>query len=396
MEQHMSQDYNFFQEGAKRLEEAMIGFPDRVPVYAQLHEFALKQLGVSARDFYSTPDLIVNGALEITKSFGIDVASADYDVYDIEAEAIGQELIWDDENMPGTHPINLLINGPEDLPKIRTPDFDSAGRCAMVIETHALFRKVTGLEPTLSFCAPFSLAAGIRGISQLIYDMLEAPDFARNLFDRLTEEVIAPWILYQKKYFPNATSIAGSDATASIPILNPSMIREWVIPYIQRLRELCGPEVCVPNWIGEWRLENPEEMLDLKLTVCPHFIEGQDPDVEELGPQLYKRYAEKRDVPLVLGVGAAFMAQRNIEDEVTARVKQYIEVGGQNGRFALYLCNLGATTPPENVRAAVSAVRAFGEYPLSKPESEGSAANVAPSADGGRASRRRRHPRKEN
>ena len=32
-------------------------------------------------------------------------------------------------------------------------------------------------------------------------------------------------------------------------------------------------------------------MFDLKHQVCPGFVEGQDPDVAELGPSLYKEYA---------------------------------------------------------------------------------------------------------
>jgi hypothetical protein len=63
----------------------------------------------------------------------------------------------------------------------------------------------------------------------------------------------------------------------------------------------------------------------------------------------------------VLGIGAAFLATCT-PDEAADRVRHYIEIGGQNGRFALYLCNLGATTPPENVKAAIEAVRAHGTY----------------------------------
>jgi hypothetical protein len=48
--------------------------------------------------------------------------------------------------------------------------------------------------------------------------------------------------------------------------------------------------------------------------------------------------------------------------EVFERVKRYIEVGGKNGRFALYLCNIDATTPPENVKAAINALNLYGVY----------------------------------
>ena len=354
-------DYSGFQEGAKRLEVAMQGLPDRVPVYAQMHEFAMKEIGVQAKEFYTTPELITPATLEVAERYGIDVAFVDYDCYNVEVEALGQKIIFGDDQMPGVDRSAPLITGPDDLAKIRTPDFDTEGRFSMVIEMHTLFEKLTGVAPSLQFAAPFSLAANIRGIENLIVDIMLNPDFARGLFDAIVEELLAPWILYQKKQLPNAASIGGADATASLPILNLRLLEEWVVPYILRLREICGPEVYVPNWVGEKYLKQPEEMLALKLQVSPDFLEGQDPDVAALGPALYKEYAEAHDVPLVLGVGAGFMALSTPE-EVRERVRHYVEVGGQNGRFALYLCNLGATTPPENIRAAVEAVRAYGRY----------------------------------
>ena len=81
----------------------------------------------------------------------------------------------------------------------------------------------------------------------------------------------------------------------------------------------------------------------------------------ELGPAVYKDYAEKKEVPLILGIGAGFLALSTPQD-ISARVKEYVEVGGQNGRFCLYLCNIGATTPAENIKAAIAAVDAHGTY----------------------------------
>jgi len=347
--------YYSFQEGARRLDEAMKGIPDRVPVYAQMHEFTLNELGIPAKTFYTTPEILTPATLEIAERYHLDVGFVDYDVYNIEAEALGQKIVFFENYTPDVDRSTPLITGPDDLHKIRTPDFDIAGRFAEVIEMHSIYVKLTGLPPSLQFCAPFSLAANIRGLENLILDIRFNPDFARELFKAIVEEVLAPWILYQIKHFPNAASIAGSDAMGSLPILNLDILEKWVVPYILRLREICGPEVHVPNWVGERFLKKPEEMLALKLQVSPRFLEGQDPDVDTLGPALYKEYAEKHDVPLVLGVGAGFLAQASPE-EVRQRVRDYVKVGGENGRFALYLCNLGATTPPDNVRAAHQAI----------------------------------------
>ena len=148
---------------------------------------------------------------------------------------------------------------------------------------------------------------------------------------------------------------------ASLPIINTEILHEWVVPYILRLRDICGSQIYVPNWVGESCLRNPEEIFELKLRVCPNFLEGQDPDVAKIGPVVYKAYAEKKRVPLVLGIGAGFLALSK-PMEIAERVKKYIEIGGKNGRFCLYLCNLSSTTPPENVMAAVEAVHKYGIY----------------------------------
>ena len=358
----INKDFSSFQDGVKRFETAMQGIPDRVPVVTQMHEFAMEELGIAAEKFYTTPEILTAGTLEIQNKYGIDVPVLDYDVYNIEAEALGQEVKYSDTDMPDVDRTKPLIRSREDLKKIRTPDFDSDGRFPQVVEMNRIFRKlIGGAEITVRFCAPFSLAANIRGLEALIMDMYADPDFARALFDRIVEKMLAPWVLHLKKEFPNVKNISGDDAAGSLPIVSPDIIRDWIVPYILRLREICGPEVYVPNWVGEKYLKDPAEMLDLKHQVCPGFVEGQDPDVEMLGPAFYKNYARKKDVPLILGVGAAFLAL-STPQEVCDRVRHYIEVGGQVGHFALLLCNIGATTPPENVKAAMNTVQKYGIY----------------------------------
>jgi uroporphyrinogen-III decarboxylase len=350
-------EFAHFREGAARLGRAMTGLADRVPVFAQMHEFAAEYLGIPRREFFTRPDLSVPALLQTQRDFGIDVASVTFDVYNIEAEALGQKLVWFDDGMPDIDRTQPLIRDRGDLARIRTPDFEAAGRFSQVIRMNTLFQELTGLEATLSFCAPFSLAANLRGIEPLLLDMYENPEFARALMEAITDKVLAPWILYQKRCFPGSTRISGADATASLPIVNLPILRRWVIPAIQRLRDLCGPEVYVANWAGERYLPDPAEMLDLKLAIGPGALWGQDPDVESLGPAFFKDFATAHEVPLILGVGAGFLAQATPSD-VAARVRKYIEVGGRGGRFALYLCNVGGSTPPENVKAAVETAQA--------------------------------------
>ena len=349
--------YAFFQQGVALMADAMRGPVRQVPVYGQMHEFVAEQCGIPRREFFRRPELLVAATLDVQARFGLDLPAITYDVYNIEAEALGQQIRWSDTGMPDIDRDVPLVRDRADLSRIRTPRFDSVDACGRVLAMHAAFRRLTGIEPALSFCAPFTLATNLRGIEQFLLDIYTDPDFARDLLARITEEVLAPWILYQQRHFPDSARFNGVDATASPPIVSPALLRDWVAPSILRLRELCGPGVFVANWVGEQYLERPEEMLDLKLLVGPGSLLGQDPDVEKLGPELYKEFAVRYDVPLILGVGAGFLARARPE-AVAERVRRYVEVGARGGRFALYLCNLGASTPPENLRAAVEAAHA--------------------------------------
>ena len=57
--------FSFFQEGARQFEKAMRRIPDRVPVCAQMHEFAMQEIGATALEFYTTAGMLKAAALEI-------------------------------------------------------------------------------------------------------------------------------------------------------------------------------------------------------------------------------------------------------------------------------------------------------------------------------------------
>jgi uroporphyrinogen-III decarboxylase len=357
--------YFKFQEAFQWVTDADKGIPKRVPIYAQLCELIPEETGKSARQVFQDPELLNVGTFTICEKYGIDVPTVEFDVYNIEAEALGQTLIFHDKIMPDIDRAHPYIQEESDLGKIVTPDFDKAGRCPFVVEVYKVFEKLTGVKASMAFCAPFSLAANIRGIETLLMDMCLRPKFAHELMGRVTEELLIPWLGYLKEKFPNTPAMVGADALASLPIVNIKLMDEFIAPYVERLREACGPRVYVPNWTGERYAKNPQEVMDIRLRVNPGFVEGQDPDVEALGPEFYKAYAQKHDIPLLLGVGAVFL-RTSTPEEIFNRVKHYVEVGGKNGRLWFYLCNIEPGTPMENIKAAVDAVHKYGTYTKEK------------------------------
>jgi len=193
-----------------------------------------------------------------------------------------------------------------------------------------------------------------------LLDIYLRPDFARELLTRVTEEVIAPYLLYQKSRLPDSNTASGADAIASLPIVDLNILEHWCLPPIRRLEEITGLPVSVVNWVGESYLKQPERLLDLKLPISAGVIQAQDPDVNAVGPQRFKDFAMDHDVALILGIGATFLAQANPE-QVRQRVRSYAEIGRKGGRFGLYLCNISGATPEDNFRAAIQAVRELND-----------------------------------
>lgn len=351
---------SIFAAGFERLVRALAGTGDRIPLVAQMHEFALGWTGSDGSSFYTRADLLANGIIRTAGDFGFDVPSLGYDVYNIELEALGQRLVFPARSTPVPDGTPLVADR-ADLAKLVPPVPGVTGRMPFVLEAHRIFREATGVEPAIQFCAPFSLATLARGYAAFVEDIALDPVFAHGLLGFLTERVIAPWINAQKAALPAASAAVGADALCSPPMTSPAIIREFSLPYILRLRELCAVPVSVVNWWGESSLPAATDLLELKRQAARGLIRAQDPDVERLGPEVFAEYAARHGLALELGIGEALI-DRGPVAAIRARIRDCIARAAACGRLILYLTSLSAETPPDHVRAAVEAAREFGAY----------------------------------
>lgn len=314
-----------------------------------------------AKKFYSDPASMVHGTIDAAVDFEFDLPWLGYDVYNIEAEALGIPLIYSDSHPPEIATNQPLIEAKVDLTQLAIPDPYSSARMPFVLEANKLFETKTGHPAPIQFTAPFSLAVTMRGYENLIQDIYEEPEFVHDLLGFATEKILAPWIRCMQNESPNASLFRGADAMASMPLVNVHILKEFVIPYILRLKELCHQDVTVLNWWGESHLDDPQEMLELKLWISPKILQGQDPDVEKLGPALYKAFAVQKNTALILGIGNSFL-QKATTTEIRKRIANYIKAAAPGGRFIIYFCYLSTETPTDNIREAVKAVKEYGRY----------------------------------
>ena len=347
-----------FSVGMNRLSAAMTAGSREVPFIAQMHEFAMRESGIPGDQFYTDAKKFVRGVCETTERFGFDTPSFLWDVYNVEAEALGCRLVTFKDMAPAIENTEPLIRTEKDLARLKAPDPYSSGRMPMVFEIMQEVKDQTGLSPFPCYCAPFTLASHVMTFENLIVQMQENPQFVHKVMTFLVDEVIAPYMNAVLKEFPEASVADGSDAVASLPFITQDMLEEFALSYIERLqRQTIKPAIC-DNWWGDAYPEDLHSFWAQKLRATPNFLKCQDPDLFKVGVQPIIDYAREHDLPVVLGVDNNVF-QNGPAEEIRMRIHEYMEAIDEVGRGALYLCSLSAVTPAENVRIAIEACKSF-------------------------------------
>jgi uroporphyrinogen-III decarboxylase len=367
-------------DGLGRIIAAVIGQPDRPPILAQIHEHAMHLTRTPASLFWHNARTFVEAEVLVFRYYGIDLELPLHDIYNIEAEALGQRLIYGEKSMPSIDPTEPLIKIPSDLLRLKPPNPYTSGRMPWVLEWTSLLPRVSNLPfPMGLFCAPFSLACGIRSYTALIRDLKREPNFARDLFIFLVDEVIYPYI--NAMALTSGAKIAlGADAWACFPNLTPEMVEEWVVPYVNRLKSKCRERgirliVAASGDYCEERVERLDSQMLLKCLRAASKVMGAPVGFIGMGIghewdlSIIQRYAWDHQnkfygkMPIIGGINARLLRDGPSEKLVEV-VKRYIHILGREGRFFIFLANIPADTPPEHVHTVVKAVNTYGSYPI--------------------------------
>ena len=354
-----------FEAGYQRLEAAMNGGAQEVPFIVQMHEFAMAHMGQAGHEFYTNPEAFVRGICRTTVDYRFDTPSFIWDVYNVEAEALGLPLVLFEDMAPALDNVKPLIITEADLASLGSPDPATAGRMPMVAEIIHLVTELTGRRPPLCFCGPFTMAAHLMTFENLIVQISQNPALVHKVLNFIVDEVLVPYCAYMLRQFPDLPFFDGSDATASLPFITQDMQEEFAMEPILRMQRQLTLPVLVDNWWGDSYPEDKERFWQGKLKVTPEYFKIQDPDLWKVGLAEPMDFARRQDKPVVLGIDNNLF-QNGPAEEIEKRVHEYMEVIEEaGGKGCVYFCNLSAVTPPEHVVIAVDAALAFrrGERP---------------------------------
>ncbi len=335
-----------------------------IAVGAQSNDHSAHLAGISTKRFFTDAQTFAKTQLLISEYYQVDVPSNFWDVYNVEAEALGQEIIYPEDGIPDVDRTRPLIRTPADLDRLKPSDPYKSGRLPWIQAVNRYYLEMTGKLDRVYFTAPFSLAVNIRGYENLVGDMYARPDFVHRLFKFLCDDVLGPHIeaLRSEAGMPDLM-MDGRDAWASPPLITLDMMDEYVVTYTERLRAQLGDNVITRgNW-GDAKSGDPERFFGQKLRCSPGALSVLDPDLHAVGPDRVKEFANRSDVVVAAGVDAALLKDGPVED-IVARIKFYIDRLARDGRCMIHLNQIPADTPPEHIHAAVAACHTFGSLPV--------------------------------
>ncbi len=310
--------------------------PDRVPwvPFVGCHAGAL--IGKTAREFLQSESLMVEGIQAAIDRYRPDGIPVSFDLQ-IEAEALGCDLAWADENPPSVTG-HVLTQGLA-LKDLKSIDM-SAGRIPLVMRTA---RRLRAANPDVALygliTGPFTLALHLLG-TDIFMKMFDEPEEVKRLME---------YCAAVGKTMSAGFLEAGCDIVAVVdPMtsqIGPDQFRDFVTPYMTAIfDDIRARKGCGSFFVCGHAQQNIEAMCECR----PHNI-----SIDENIPLDYLRdicvargisFGGNLQLTSVLLLGSPEDAQRN--------ALACMEVGGGSAGFVLAPgCDLPYGVPPANIEA---------------------------------------------
>lgn len=321
---------------AELCQAAWAGRPtDRLSVQPICMSFAARDAGVPFRRYAEDTLVLARCQARVAEVYGFDIVSLTSDPCR-EAHDLGQAILWFDDDPPMPDPGRPLVREYGDLSSLTLPD-PSVGRMGAAIAGIRALREMQD-RPVLGWVeGPIAEAADIRGLSQIIEDLLDEPDWVDELFSFLVTLALR---YAEAQVRAGAAMIGIGDAAASL--IGPDLYRQHIFP--AELRLVKGIQA-----LG----------VPVRLHVCgntTHLLE----DFARLGVEMVDidSVADLTLAKRAFGDSAAILGNldpvRDFRDGTPKGIRRGLAechaIVGQRHILGAG-CEFPADTPPENVRA---------------------------------------------
>jgi len=330
------------------------GIPDRVPV--DLHNFLMvaQASGLPFPEFLQNGEAMAEGQVKAWHEFGQDVLLLENGTAAL-AEACGCEV----EYLPDGSPVVVkpVLKSLDDLDQLRMPDPYRSHPLPELLKATRVIGQEIGDQAFIigrGDQGPFSLAGLLLGMEEYLLQIAlnEKPDQLHQLLE-FCLEVDYRYTIAQMEQGAHMTSVG--ESLAGPDVCSPKVYVEYAWGYVKRLVDrlkakdillayhICGDSTrIIPNMVqtGAAVLE-----LDYKVDLikAKQAMQGKATFLGQIDPS-----------------GVMALGTPELVEE---KCREAIDILAPGGGFILGPgCALPPTTPPENVRTMIEAVREWGRY----------------------------------
>jgi uroporphyrinogen decarboxylase len=324
---------------------ALAGLPvPRVPVGPLAVHFCASAAGYTLREYTTSAQVLADSVIRYYECFKPDAVWVSADTW-VSAEAMGARVGATDDNQPFGGIGCPLVQTAADIDRIRAPDVGTQGRYPLMLE--ALSRVVVALGKEVFVVAcfdqyPFSLAAALMGINEIMLKVSDDPPFVEALMHRCSDYAAA----YARALSnAGADMLSGGDSPAGL--LGPDLYKELALPAERRLIAAVKPTTRKP--VSLHICGNAKPILPMMADAGADVLElDHAVNIGEacriVGPEI--TLWGNLDPIRVLAQGTP----ESVRQE-TAETLQAVKAAGHR-RFVLSSgCTLAVETPAENLHA---------------------------------------------
>ena len=303
-------------------------------------------LETTVRELISDSALQVKGMKAIVVRTDASAAVSFMDL-SVEAECFGAKVIVSEDEVPTVK--GRLINDMEEAEALSVPPIGS-GRTDIYIDTIRRASKEIVDRPVLAgMIGPFSLAARLLDVSEIMIDCYEDPDMVHLVIEKATEFLCE----YAKAYKDAGANGIGIAEPVS-GLLSPSLEEEFSSPYVKKIVDVVQDEsfVIIYHNCGN----NVHRMLDSILsTGCAAYHFGNAVDMEN---DIITKVSQ--DVVVMGNLDPAGVLRMGTPESVRKATLELMERCCKYENFVLSSgCDIPPLTPWDNIDAFFAASTEF-------------------------------------
>jgi uroporphyrinogen-III decarboxylase len=202
-----------------------------------IYDLKAKLAGKSPSDFGFDEEEIIIALEKEIEFLDLKIVTSAYDIYNIEAEAVGAEVTREGHYMPDIK--NPLLNSSDDISHLNRIESPSGRMNIFINAAKCVIGKYnSGVYIRCGISGPFSMASKIYFGDKLLTDCVLNSGKVIELLDYCTKTIK----IYLKGIIQNEIDVVVFDSFASPPLISPEIYRDMVFPFHKELFDYMGDQ----------------------------------------------------------------------------------------------------------------------------------------------------------